>query len=546
MNWRRWGDAIGGPNALTIWSWLITAPISLAASATTSDGGFATTSATWWLLVVGINAALGLLMVVAHLTVLSARVRKPRPVAALLVFAALGAVRALLLAAADSATSTHNISLVSRLTIGIPSAIILLAVTAIAVDRYRAHHRALQRLKAAETSLITVRKQSLDLQHRLEDELLHSVRDEISAALRQSAPTPAIVKQAAELARSRSHVLVEDAPMPPAPMSDPQRNWVDSLTETWRGMHIPNPWAAALLLGVLATVNLTWLYGVAAGIVNLVVGFVVIFAVLAITRRYWSGVPRWIRNGNGVALASILAGMTGAVLVSLIAPQFDATLPFLGWQASVLLVMIVGGMSVAESVTSNMDRTEQRLQDAVTQAAEQAEIAQRHFTASRTRVAHFLHGPIQAELLAGSASGESPDELAVRIFERFDGYSRDASAEFSWSTIETILSTWSTVLNLTSEATPEARAMVDADVTIAETTAQVLSEAFANVLRHASSTNVSVHIEALGDHLDLTVTSDGGASISSHSGIGLETLRQSSSHVELTSSTGQTQLFVRV
>jgi len=546
VNWRRWGDAIGGPNAISIWSWLITAPISLAATATRPDGSLAQAGPTWWLLVAGINVVLALLMLVAHLTVLSARTRKPRPVAALLVFAGLGAMRAVLHTAADAATGTHNISLVSRLTIGVPSAVILLAIIAIAVDRYRAHHRALQRLSAAETSLIAVRKQSLDLQEGLEEELLNSVRDEISFALQQSSASPATVKQAAELARTRSHDLAEDEPLPPAAASDPRRNWVDSLTATWRGMRMPNPWVAALLLEVLATVHLTWLYGITAGMVNLVVGFVAVFAVLTLTRRYWSGVPGVMRNGAAVFLASILAALTAAVAVSLTVPMFNTTLPFLGWQASVLLMMIVGGLSVAESVTSNMDRTEQRLQHAVRQAAEQAEIAQRHFTASRTKVANFLHGPIQAELLAGSVSGESPDELAARVYERFKNYEKDTGAEFSWATIENILQTWSTVMDIESSVSYLAREVLDADVTVAETTSHALSEAFANVLRHANSTKVEVLMEVQDDHLDLTVTSEGAASAMSRDGIGLQSLRQGTSVVELTSDEARTRLFVRV
>lgn len=168
------------------------------------------------------------------------------------------------------------------------------------------------------------------------------------------------------------------------------------------------------------------------------------------------------------------------------------------------------------------------------------------FTASRTRVANFLHGPIQAELLTGSVSGESPDELAARVYERFEDYGKDTGAESSSATTETIVSTWSMVLNVTSDISPQARAMLDSDATVAETTAQALSEAFANVLRHANSTNVEVLIEVLDHHLNLTVTSEGVASAISRGGIGLQSLRQGTSVVELTSDETRTRLFVRV
>ena len=546
MTWLRWGDAIGGPNAISIWSWLITAPISLAATATQPDGSLAQAGPTWWLMVAGINVILALLMVAAHLTILSAKIRRPRPVVALAVFASLGAVRAILHTAADSATGTHNINLVTRLTIGVPAAVILLAVIAVAVDRYRAHYRALQRLTAAQTSLVAVRKQSLELQQGLEEELLNSVREEISAALQQSAPTPATVKRAAALARSRSHALVEDAPLPHLAVSPPRRNWVASLNSTWRGMRIPKPWIAAMLLEVLATIHLIWLYGVTAGLVNLIAGFASVFGVLTLARRYWPGVPRAIRNGTSVVLASILAAVSAAVVVSLIVPLFNAELPFFAWQASALLMLIVGSMSVAESISAKMDRTEQQLQDAVRKAAEQADSAQRHFTASRTRVANFLHGPIQAELLAGSVSQASLEDLASRVYGRFEDYGQDTSPEYSWATIENILSTWSMVLNISSDVSPEARAKLDVDESVAEATARALSEAFANVLRHATSTNVEALIEVLGERINLTVTSEGAAAPTSGHGIGLDSLRESTSVVELTSDARRTRLFVRV
>ena len=189
---RHWGDAIGGPNAITIWSWVVTLPLALVIGV---SGGLilGLPLAPWLLAVVATQVILIVPLLLARATYLSARPRAPRPVAALITFAILGVLRSLLLVAFAQlmgVTPTDNL-VSSWLISGAIYGVVILSAIAIVVDGVRQHRSALLRLDALRASLAQTRALDETRRAELAEVFYAEVQASVSSALdalRDTAP----------------------------------------------------------------------------------------------------------------------------------------------------------------------------------------------------------------------------------------------------------------------------------------------------------------------------------------------------------------------
>ena len=104
-----WWWRIGGPNAVTVWSWWATLPLALVASA--YGGALAGLPLVPWIVCAfAVNLFLIVPLVIVRATCLSSRPRPSRPALAVLTFATLGALRSQLMVGVAAAMGYFDVA----------------------------------------------------------------------------------------------------------------------------------------------------------------------------------------------------------------------------------------------------------------------------------------------------------------------------------------------------------------------------------------------------------------------------------------------------
>ena len=548
MNLRRWWFQIGGPNALSIWSWLITLPMALGVSLTFEPDASDRDRLMWAGYVLAVQVLLGGLMWIAARTLLPRETGRSRPVVAMSVFVGLGAIRAAAMDLGGSSFDAVESSLATRLVINVLAGPIILAVIAVVVDTYRRHTAVMQRLQQAQASLEAVRSVALEAKDGDERELVQQVFDEVSEALTSRSVDPAQIKTVArDLVRTRSHEIERDDPIA-IPEAVVVKRPLQDLRALSRRMVLPRAWATALTIEVLTLPVVASVHGLAAGIVHAVTATLVIAAVLLAGHAIWRWLPQWMRGGVGVVVVGFV---TGLLAVSMVLPVVQLVYPdypvYLASGTALVMVFVVG-FSLASAIGSTLRANEERQSALVSEAAGQVQELRMRRTERRRKVAAFLHGPIQAELLVASASDVPVEQVMASLEDRFTQFGREVPKSTTIERINSVIQAWAAALTITSEIDDAALARADAYPGCTQVIVDALSEGFANALRHATSSNVHVMLGCEGeDSVELRVRTEGVvASTRSGDGIGLRHLQESARTVELVPVEQSTELVVRV
>jgi len=548
VNLRRWWFQIGGPNALSIWSWLITLPMALGVSLTFEPDASDRDRLMWAGYVLAVQVLLGGLMWIAARTLLPRETGRSRPVVAMSVFVGLGAIRAAAMDLGGSSFDAVESSLATRLVINVLAGPIILAVIAVVVDTYRRHTAVMQRLQQAQASLEAVRSVALEAKDGDERELVQQVFDEVSEALTSRSVDPAQIKTVArDLVRTRSHEIERDDPIA-IPEAVVVKRPLQDLRALSRRMVLPRAWATALTIEVLTLPVVASVHGLAAGIVHAVTATLVIAAVLLAGHAIWRWLPQWMRGGVGVVVVGFV---TGLLAVSMVLPVVQLVYPdypvYLASGTALVMVFVVG-FSLASAIGSTLRANEERQSALVSEAAGQVQELRMRRTERRRKVAAFLHGPIQAELLVASASDVPVEQVMASLEDRFTQFGREVPKSTTIERINSVIQAWAAALTITSEIDDAALARADAYPGCTQVIVDALSEGFANALRHATSSNVHVMLRCEGeDSVELRVRTEGTvASTRSEDGIGLRHLQESARTVELVPVEQSTELVVRV
>jgi hypothetical protein len=548
VNLRRWWFQIGGPNALSIWSWLITLPMAMGVSLTFEPEASDRDRLLWTGYVLAVQVLLGGLMWIAARTLLPREVGRSRPVVAMSVFVGLGIVRVVAMDLGGSSFNAVESSLATRLAINVLAGPIILAVIAVVVDSYRRHAAVMQRLQQAQASLEAVRTVAVETRAVDERELIQQVFDEVSEALTSRNVDPAQIKSAArDLVRTRSHEIERDDSIP-IPEAAVVKRPVQDLRALSGRMVLPRAWATALTIEMLTLPVVASVHGWVAGIVHAVTATIVIAGALLAGHVIWRWLPQWMRGGVGVVVVGFV---TGLLAVSVVLPVVRLVYPdypvYLASGTALVLVFVVG-FSLASAIGSTLRANEERQSALVSEAAGQVQELRMRIAERRRKVAAFLHGPIQAELLVASASDVPVDQVMASLEDRFAQFGREVPKSTAIERINAVILAWSAALTITSEFDDAALARADAHPGCAQVIVDALSEGFANALRHATSSNVHVMLGCEGeDSVELRVRTEGAvASTRSGDGIGLRHLQESARTVELVPAEQSTELVVRV
>ncbi len=549
---------IGGPNAISRWSLLLGFGVLLIVTLLAGSRGPQLGGLADRMLVTGGGVLAGCaVLALAYCTVLRPGGRPPRPVVALVVFALAGAAQGtvVLILRGHVGLVTQDPALLVVLRAG--AAVVSLSLIAILVDGVRVH--------AARMAALHERLTELDEALRLEEvdaaRVDRELRDETLAPLRRTIDAIAerlehgegeqqvrveaesLRRLADEEVRPRSHeLLLRDAyaSAPDVPLVRTTRVRLRDIARlavtriagpTWLAVALP------VALSVLfATPGVGLLFvgaATASGIVLLTGGFAIAGRVLG---------PRLPRRSSGVAALLVLLAYEALAMVGTANLYAWGGLSPLGrwieWPFLVSLPIMWFVLAVHGAVTEDRRQTEERLAELV---AEYELITARH----RQRVRHayqsvgrFLHGGVQAALLADAArveraadaSGAERERLLVEaaadLRELRDRIA--APPPETWTVrdaLDDVAGLWTGLLEVRVDYPEDVLARIDAAPATRAAVVDIVAESLTNAVRHGRARHVEIALRLIDERrLLLEVRNDGEPPGETGSGMGTRLL----------------------
>lgn len=540
----RWWTRIGGPNAITAWSWWITLPLAILISLSAARQ-IGMPLLPWIALVVGVQVALIAPLLLVRATYLSARPRPSRPVIALVTFAVLGALRQALLALAAWAGGAEAAAdlIVPWSVTGAIYGAVALSVIAIVVDSSREHADTTQRLGELQASLDAVTVLESEQLAELEADFLAEAEGSVMAALADVRRTDAqsasrSLREVAEaVVRPLSHRLADDQTWSPPPVTAPvaTRRWGSVMAQ----MRPVAPLGPVLLLEGAGLPFMLTRVGVIEAVVNLVVGGTVLYLATALVSRRWPQPRGPVRRVLGLALAYVLCAALACALVFACFAAF-------GWNASFLLVVVVIypllalALSAASAIEAQRRDIEDDMAGLVVRQAQVVDRLRVRVAAARRRIANALHSSVQAEIIASAlslartgdtgAAQEEIDRLADRVSAALHPPAADARLR---ERLDELSLLWEGVLDVRIDAAGDLWSTLDADPSTQAAVVDVVAEALTNAVRHGRSSWARVSLTLTRTHLVVEVVSGGRLGASPRPGLGSRTIAEASSRWSL-------------
>lgn len=532
---RRWLRQIGGPNALSIWSWLITLPLALMVGNLSPESPTREYSVlVWTAVLLAIHVLLGVVMWIAAVTLLPHRSRPSRPVVAIGVFVSLGAARAGLLEWLDPFLGPGATTLESRLFTNLVGGTVVLALIAVLVDDYRTHAAIEKQLRQAQASLQWLAEQGPQALRAADLDEIARVRDQVQRELSGGASGSQHIRQISDsIVRAQSHYLADEPSPDLVRLESSDRTPREVTVSILRGLNWPNPLGLALVveLVVLPSVLTGWSWQIA--IANLLIAGSLIALATAGARRL---IPlpnsAWGRPAvMGVVLIAFGAvlSIAASVLVTAIAGPF----PLAVGPAVVLLVVFGLGLSTWNSVTRDRRQRRESMLAAVSDEAQEIERIHGEVTRRRAAAADFLHGPIQSQLVASALKGETNKEALESIEKRFAEYNESTTRWDVQEQVAALTDAWSDIMAIRVSCAPEMWQCLQRKQLTARLLVDTLSEAVTNAARHGEVADIDVNIEDTDNRVRLTVSSLGTLANGIGDGTGLARLVDRGAHITL-------------
>lgn len=541
---RRWWTALGGPCAITIWSWIATFPLALALGV---SGGLilAMPLDSWLIAVVIVQVLLVLPLVVARATILNGRPRRARPVTAIVVFALLGAFRALALAwyAVQSGADITMTFLAGWVLNGALFGVAALSAIAIVVDGLRHHRDVMSRLATLRAGLDSATREQEQSLAQLESEVLDEVEKTVAESLsnirQESSGSPtaaaAAMRVAAEtVIRPLSHRLADDDMIavhePPQQVDVPWRVRASNLLIVVRPTHPLLPAAVIEVLGLPYLLDRT---NPPFVVTNLLVGGGCLVLLSWVIRRIWGQ-----RQGSAVStllltMAYALAGGIAAWLSAVVARALGMEAPLLGTTA-VFFPAIAMFISLMTALDIRRAQVEDETAHVIVLQASQASSLRQRISALRRRLARILHSSVQGEFIASAMSisgwAQSDPESIQREIERLSNVVAQRLRESPGPQgspeeyLTDLLSLWEGMLEITLDVAPDTWHMLEERIELQHHMGLVVAEGLTNAVRHGQGRRVDVKVGVSGAELHVRVESDGQLDQRIDPGLGSRTM----------------------
>lgn len=523
---RRVVNQLGGPNALSIWSWLLTLPLALVVSNLSpqpSDQDYSVL--VWTTVLLAIQLVLGAVMWLAKITLLPDRLRRSRPVVAIIVFITLGAARVALLEVLDPFFGPQGTTLESRLLTNVVGGTIILALIAVLVDDYRTHAAIERQLRQTQASLQWLAEREPEALRAADLDAIAKVRDQVENELRGAAAGPDHIRKISEsIVRAQSHYLAEGLGPDLVRLEASERTPREVTVSILRGLTWPNPLALAIVVELLVFPSVVTGWTASVAIANaLIAGSFIAIAV--------AGARRFIPLPNSIAarpLVIVLVLTTAALglafasstLVTALTEPFP---PAVG--PAVILVLVVGlGLSTWNSVTRDRQQRRESMLAAVSDEAQELKRIYGEVARRRAAAAEFLHGPIQSQLVASALKGETNEQALEAIEKRFAEYTASTSRWDVQEQVAALTGAWADVMTIRITCPPEMWQRLQREQLTARLLVDTLSEAVTNAVRHGEVADIDVTIDETDNRVGLTVASLGTLTSGIGDGTGLARL----------------------
>ncbi|TEX50361.1 MAG: hypothetical protein B7C55_11225 [Actinomycetales bacterium mxb001] len=560
MTERTWWWRIGGPNAVTVWSWWATLPLALLASA--YGGALAGLPLVPWIAAAcAVNVLLIVPLVIVRATYLSARPRSSRPVLAVVTFSALGALRSLLMVGIAAAMGYGDVATIlwEWPLMGAIAGAFSLSIVAVVVDSVREHRAATQRLLALQASLRQINEIESARLVELEAEFVRDVEQRVLVALEQvRVSTPPSGPEAGRslrevseaVVRPLSHQLAAADPWTVPDQPAPRERWTRKVEDLVRLVGPVHPLGPVLVFELTVLPFMLARFGAALTALNLVVGPSVLVGLGLLIRRVWPTLKNPWLNIVGLAAAYAASFVVAAAAVSACFMALGVEpLPF--WSAVVAYPMLALAWSLLDAVLARRVELEEELAESLAQEAQAAERLRTRIVAMQRRVAKILHSVVQGELVTSAVSLARTDDPAVvtaeidrvsaSIVERL--HAEDSGVD-SRERILDLLSLWSAALTVDLDAGDEVWAMLDTDAALREAVVDVLAEGLTNAVRHGSGPSVSVFLRSGANGIAVDVQSQGRLRPQGSAGLGMQTIASSAQSWSLEERAGVVHLSV--
>ncbi len=576
-----WWGALGGRNALSVWSWVLTTAAALVFTVLVEVSAFDYRLWPRILLVSCVQVVLIPLILAGH--ALLSRQSRPRPVLGLAIFIGLGLARGIAVdVLAPAIEPVARNALVYQLALNVTYALLTLPFIAMVVDSIRRHRELRARVRAeglrwqralsdAEAEFA---REYARYRETVDSEVVARVvdlQDEIASLAREAAGAGAVAgaeelrRLSAEVVRPLSHELILEPSairVVPAPLAapPPRLDLRDVLRDAGRSP-LAGHWGVCLVMGLLGVVGL-WLYGSAPLLaVNLgwdLIAFGLVPSVtVPVITSVWSRMPASWAWGASVCLWAVVGiiGVLGtAGLMSL----------FLGdgivfWGATAAYVVLSALCATAVAGYRRQLALEAELAGLLSRQEALASRLLRRVEHERRELGLVLHGSVQSSLTRAARAldrwGETldPDALPSVIAEvrtaldsvvsAFD--TRDPLHGSLDSVVRDRLCLWEGAVDC--RATISVEAVAAADAAVVKAVGDAVGEAITNAVRHGHAEVVDVDIAVEGDWIVVRVRDDGVGPVGVRDlGAGLGTLGQAGAAWSLERAGDRTLLTVRL
>lgn len=529
----RWLSIVGGPNALSVWTWVVSLIWTLSATGILEpilQGRFTLA----WVIVTLISQSLiGLGLWMAIKAVLPRQGQRPRPLAVIGVFVALGVLRAVTMQIGAGVTNFDDgLALTDRLVFGIGFSVVFGILIALVVDGARTHARTMGQLRSAQSALEEeLDRDEQELEH-LHEELIETTQRDLLRALETSDLTPDEIRSwARDVVRPLSHELAARAARPEGnhperdlvPTSVPLRERVSQLAESMR------PPATLALVGIAESLAFLVAFqyeSPAIALAHAVIGAVLITALMWPFTRIYRPSRSAFMNAFvitlGITIVASVAVLGDDFIVRTLFPAAN-TYPL--YVTSIVLIGL--GLSVYQAVRAVQDAAEAELAITVGDLVEQRQSTARAIRAAQSRASRFLHDSIQGILYAGALSGAPATDVRRDVISAFEDFSQPVPeptrAELR-NRFEQLIAMWQHALDVQVSVDDETVDAIFIDPQTTDRLLSVISEGLTNAAKHSTGSTVFIHLQAAEGGTTITVTTTGAMDPTVQRGLGSKNL----------------------
>ena len=562
MNSATLRSAVGGPNALSVWSLVVFIPLGLL-SGTLWGLRNGLPLGPWLAAMALLQAALLLPFWLCRAILLRANRKGPRPVIGVAMFAFLGGLRAVLVVYTGAAMGVElpTGSVVDFIPNGVGIGVAILGIVAIVVDGSRRHRAVTQNLMDLDAEFERVRAfdeaELAGLEARVIDEVTGLLEGELRTLQSTAEQEPELAAArlrdlAATIVRPLSHEIADRDAW--AASGDP----IGAKPPRWQrakavigDMRPANPLVPFLLVELIAlpTAISERVGGVAFAAFVMLLGGAVILSLSWLLARTWPAGRTTLSRLIALVLAYVVIG-TAAAWVMMTVTKIFAGVDNPIWIAPFYLTAIAIGLSVFTAISVQQRATEDRLAHAVARNAQlNAHVRLRSQQAQR-RIAKLLHANVQAELTAAAwalaqTPGSSATEGGAQQIERLVTSIRTALQVQEQPIgparehILELVSLWSGALAVDVTVPDDVWPVLAEDPDALERVSDVICEALTNAVRHGRDSTAALTMAVDGEAIGVRVASNGSLSPGARPGLGSRFLAESAQTWSLTELDGQ-------